>query len=196
MREFKAKFRHKSGSIGVTLISTAPIVANGEECMLYSLFEITKMEKLLVELQNKNNELERFTYTASHDLKAPFITIGGFLGYLEKDIEIGNTIAAQKDIQRVMDAVHKMRRLLNELLEISRIGKLINAKENVRFKSIIKNSIPAIARSPDRKQRQSEDSRRSTSCPCGPRPHGSGNSKSCGQFRENSSATKPSPALK
>ena len=141
IREFKARFRHKSGEIGVTLISTAPIIVNGEECALYSLFDITKLEKLLVELQSKNNELERFTYTASHDLKAPLITIGGFLGYLEKDIDSGNIPSAKKDIQRVMDAVYKMRRLLNELLEISRIGRLVNQKEDAKLGDIVDDAI-------------------------------------------------------
>ncbi len=141
IREFKARFRHKSGDIGVALVSTAPITINREECLLYSLYDITKMEKLLVELQNKNNELERFTYTASHDLKAPLITIGGFIGYLEKDIESGNTAAAKKDIQRVTDAVLKMQRLLNELLELSRVGRFVNKKVDAGLGEIAEDAV-------------------------------------------------------
>jgi signal transduction histidine kinase len=37
------------------------------------------------ELQERNDELARFTYTASHDLKSPLVTIKAFLGYLEQD---------------------------------------------------------------------------------------------------------------
>ncbi|MBN2115854.1 MAG: PAS domain S-box protein, partial [Anaerolineales bacterium] len=42
-------------------------------------------EKLIAELEAKNIELERFTYTVSHDLKSPLITIRGFLGYLTQN---------------------------------------------------------------------------------------------------------------
>lgn len=140
IREFKARFRRKSGEAGMALLSVAPITVNNEACVLYTLYDITKIDELLIELQNKNNELESFTYTVSHDLKAPLITIGGFVGYLEKDILNGNTAKAQKDIQRVMDAVIKMQRLLNELLELSRIGRFVNKPENANIGDIAREA--------------------------------------------------------
>ena len=140
IREFKARYRRKSGEAGVALLSVAPITVNNEACVLYTLYDITKIDELLIELQNKNNELESFTYTVSHDLKAPLITIGGFVGYLEKDILNGNTAKAQKDIQRVMDAVIKMQRLLNELLELSRIGRFVNKPENANIGDIAREA--------------------------------------------------------
>ncbi len=140
LREFKAKFRRRSGEIGVALVSAAPITVDAEPCILYTIYDITKIEELLVELQNKNNELESFTYTVSHDLKAPLITIGGFVGYLEKDILAGNAEKAQKDVHRIMDAVVKMQRLLNELLELSRIGRFINKPETVNLGDIAREA--------------------------------------------------------
>lgn len=126
IREFKGKFRRSNGETGVALVSATPIMVNEEPCLLYTLYDITKIEELLVELQNKNNELESFTYTVSHDLKAPLITIGGFVGYLEKAILAGNPQQARKDVQRITHAVVKMQRLLNELLELSRVGRFTN----------------------------------------------------------------------
>ncbi|MBK8822781.1 MAG: PAS domain S-box protein [Anaerolineales bacterium] len=140
-REFKAKFRKQSGETGVMLVSTAPLTVNEEACVLYTLYNITKIEDLLSELRDKNNELERFTYTVSHDLKAPLITIGGFVGYLEKDILAGNAEKARQDVQRVMDAVYKMQTLLNELLELSRLGRVVNKKENVNIGEIAEEAV-------------------------------------------------------
>ena len=144
IREFKAKFRRSSGETGVALISVAPIIVDSEACVLYTLYDITKIDELLVELQNKNNELESFTYTVSHDLKAPLITIGGFVGYLEKDIVNGNADKARKDVQRIMDAVVKMQRLLNELLELSRIGRYINKPEIANIGDLAREAVRAL----------------------------------------------------
>ena len=78
-------------------------------------------EELIQQLETKNTELERFTYTVSHDLKSPIVTIHGFLGFLEKDISARNHKRIKDDIQRISAAATHMNRLLDELLELSRI---------------------------------------------------------------------------
>jgi signal transduction histidine kinase len=95
--------------------------------------ELVYRKQLIAELESKNAELERFTYTVSHDLKSPLFTIRGFLGYLEKDALSGNQERLRSDIQRITDATEKMQRLLNELLELSRIGRLMNESQPVPF---------------------------------------------------------------
>ena len=52
--------------------------------------------KFIEELEAKNAEMERFTYTVSHDLKSPLITIRGFLGLLEKDATAKNTAIGRR----------------------------------------------------------------------------------------------------
>ncbi len=101
----------------------------------------TERERLIVELENRNAELERFAYTVSHDLKAPLITIRGFLGYIERDARTGDMERLKGDIQRIIAATDKMQRLLNELLELSRIGRLMNSPQNVVFGDLIQETI-------------------------------------------------------
>jgi len=106
--------------------------------------ELDGREKLIDELENKNAELEQFTYTVSHDLKSPLVTINGFLGYLEQDAASGNVERLKKDIQRIQEAVLKMQRLLNELLELSRIGRMMNAPVNVPFNELVKEALDIV----------------------------------------------------
>ena len=94
-------------------------------------------ENLIQELAARNAELERFTYTVSHDLKSPLVTINGFLGYLEQDVASGNMDRFKADSQRIHTAVNKMRELLSELLELSRIGRLMNEPEQIPFEDLV-----------------------------------------------------------
>jgi PAS domain S-box-containing protein len=101
-------------------------------------------EYLIAELQVKNEELERFTYTVSHDLKAPLITIRGFLGLLEKDILNGRADRVQSDMRRIVEATDKMHRLLNELLEMSRIGRIMNPPQSVSLAAIVREALELV----------------------------------------------------
>ncbi|MBL8103638.1 MAG: PAS domain S-box protein, partial [Anaerolineales bacterium] len=104
----------------------------------------TEREKLINELEEKNSELERFTYTVSHDLKSPLITIKGFLGFLEKDATSGNIVRLKADTQRIADATDKMQTLLNELLELSRVGRLTNPHQNILFEELIQEALTIV----------------------------------------------------
>ena len=93
-------------------------------------------ENLIRELEAKNAELEQFTYTVSHDLKAPLITIRGFLGFLLNDAQTGNTKRLEADIERIGSAADKMHALLNDLLDLSRIGRMMNEPVEIDFKEL------------------------------------------------------------
>jgi DNA-binding LacI/PurR family transcriptional regulator/signal transduction histidine kinase len=101
-------------------------------------------EQLIADLEAKNAELERFTYTVSHDLKAPLITMRGFLGLLEKDVRAGEVARMQADMQRIVEATDKMQRLLSELLELSRIGRMMNPPEAVAFERIVREALSLV----------------------------------------------------
>ncbi len=97
-------------------------------------------ERLIQELESKNSELEQFTYTVSHDLKAPIITIKGFLGFLAKDALSGNVQRLTADIQRISDAADKMYRLLDDLLELSRIGRMMNQPTTIKLQELFQEA--------------------------------------------------------
>jgi signal transduction histidine kinase len=142
------KYIRLDGSlIDVEVIAT-PFSTSGGTVIQVIFQDITKRkqneaerESLIANLEAKNAELERFTYTVSHDLKAPLITIRGFLGFVEKDALSGDMHRLKEDIQRISAATDKMQRLLNELLELSRIGRMMNPLENVVLRDLIQDVI-------------------------------------------------------
>jgi PAS domain S-box-containing protein len=142
--ELKTEFRRKSGETGVALISAVKISLGDEPCFLYTLYDISKIEQLVQELQAKNDELQRFTYTVSHDLRSPLITVSGFVGYLEQDIKKGDWEKVNKDMLRITEGIAKMQRLLTELLELSRIGRLMNQPEDVPFEEIVRDALELV----------------------------------------------------
>ena len=150
-KDVELRVRRKSGEIGTVLMSIQYIHVNDTRYTLTSALDIierkradAEREKLIAELESKNDELERFTYTVSHDLKSPLVTINGFLGYLEQDAASGNVERLKKDSQRIQEAVNKMQRLLNELLELSRIGRMMNMLEIVKFDDLAYEAIAIV----------------------------------------------------
>jgi signal transduction histidine kinase len=87
--------------------------------------EMEHREKVSAELEKQNAELERYAYMVSHDLKTPLVTIKGFLGLLARDIATNDSERVTNDIEKINGAADTMGHLLNDLLELSRIGRIM-----------------------------------------------------------------------
>lgn len=107
--------------------------------------DITERKQKEKELQDKNAELERFTYTVSHDLKSPLITIKGFAGALLHDISAGRYQRLENDLGRIADAADKMSGLLGNLLELSRIGRIMNPPSDVNLVELAEEVVALLA---------------------------------------------------
>lgn len=95
-------------------------------------------------LEMKNNEMQAFLYTISHDLKSPIITIKGFLGFLYADLEKGDHMKIQRGMRRISDATDKMSELLDDLLALSRVGRNIPLHTSFKMNDSIKEAISLL----------------------------------------------------
>jgi len=102
-------------------------------------------QQLIRNLEEQTAEMERFVYTVSHDLKSPLITIQGFLGLLEKDAAEGETKRLHGDVEHIRKAAGQMQELLADLLEISRIGRLVNPPEYVSLNDLAQEAVNLLA---------------------------------------------------
>lgn len=105
----------------------------------------SQLEAKNEEVQAKNLELERFTYAVSHDLKSPLFTIEGFLGLVERDAEKGEMEKLRADMARIRRATGTMRQLLDELLDLSRVGRKDAASEAVDLAELAHEATELVA---------------------------------------------------
>jgi signal transduction histidine kinase len=82
-----------------------------------------KVQQRTAELERKNKELEQFAYVASHDLQEPLQTTSGFVQLLRKQYQGRLDPTADQYIEYVVQASGRMKTLIKDLLDYSRIGR-------------------------------------------------------------------------
>lgn len=123
---FETVHRRKDGSTYPVEVYLQLVDAADGAVFLAVVNDITVRKQADDEIRQKNAELERFTYTVSHDLKSPLITIKSFTGSIKRDFASGRSDRLEMDLQRIGTAADKMAALLDDLLELSRIGRIVN----------------------------------------------------------------------
>lgn len=91
---------------------------------------------LVAELERKNQELEAFSYSVSHDLRAPLRSIDGFSQALLEDYAAALDAEAQAYLRRVRAAAQRMGELIDDLLQLSQVGRSPLRRERVDLSAL------------------------------------------------------------
>jgi PAS domain S-box-containing protein len=135
----------KDGQIKWILETVAFIMYHGRLAILGNSINITARKQKEWELREKSAEMERFTFTISHDLKCPLATIKTFMEYLEQDIAGADAGRISQDLVYVNTALDKMMRLLDELLEMSRADSIVNPPARITLRELAEDALNTVA---------------------------------------------------
>jgi signal transduction histidine kinase len=114
-----------------------------------------ELERRVVErtaqLEETNRELEMFAYSVSHDLRAPLRGIDGFSRVLADDYNEVLDETAQSYLQRIRDGAGRMAKLIDDLLDLSRMSRSRMRREQVDLSALARNVVERLrGREPER----------------------------------------------
>jgi PAS domain S-box-containing protein len=142
LKMFENRYNHKNGKI-VPMLWSANWDANDKiiYCIAKDITENklaeAEREKLIQDLRLRNNELEQFAFVASHDLQEPLRMITSFMSLLEK--KYGDVVdeRGKQYIHFAVDGARRMRRIILDLLDFSKVGKTDDDLFSVDFNDLI-----------------------------------------------------------
>jgi len=136
--------QRKDGSEIPVEIGISPIKTWDGNFILASIVNITERKRIETKLKNafhqvqlKNEEMEQFVYTVSHDLKAPLVTNASFISFLREDLANKKYQDVEDSLDRLENANKRMKLLINDLLELSRVGRMALVIDKISMKNMV-----------------------------------------------------------
>jgi PAS domain S-box-containing protein len=138
---------HQDGRLVDVSATISPIMdASGEVVgASYVAHDVTERKRIEIELARtsadlaqKNKEMEVFVYTVSHDLKSPLVTFVGLIGRIEADLATSRGDRIPEYTSRLGKTALRMRRTIDEIVELSRIGRIVGEPAPVSIELIMR----------------------------------------------------------
>ena len=115
---------------------------------------VAETDRANARLAAANRELEAFTYSVSHDLRAPLRHISGFSKILSEEFTESLPPEAQHNVQRIAEGTRRMGELVDDLLNLGRVGRRELSRQVAGLRSIVDDVIESLK--PDIGDRQVE----------------------------------------
>ena len=159
------RLRHKDGRALYTIISATPSFDDAQRCQgAFAMFtditerkqaeaEILRLNRELEErvaqrtaaLEVANREMEAFSYSVSHDLRAPLRAISGFASALEQDCGSALDDEGKRYLGLICQGASRMAHLIDDLLDLSRSSKGELAIQTVDMNALAQQVLRRIA---------------------------------------------------
>ncbi len=162
---FEWIFKRKDGSLSWIEVNLKKATIGGKARVLAFFGEINERKKIQLAIQNLNEELEQkvinrtvqleiankeleaFSYSVSHDLRAPLRAINGYAKLVWEDYQHALDNEGKRLFTRIEDNAKKMGSLIDDLLEFSRMGRKEIQKSKVDMTALAELSLSEISSS-------------------------------------------------
>jgi len=104
-----------------------------------------RLELQAGELSDTNNELESFTYSVAHDLRAPLRHMAGYSNVVLQDYGPKLDGEARRQLEKISDGAEKMGQLVDDLLSLSKVGLQELALEDTALNSLVRRVVRNLA---------------------------------------------------
>lgn len=159
------KHQKKDGTVIDVELTVENILYNGKNCLLVVVNDVTEKLKTLQELNllnekleqiveqrtsqllNTNRELEAFTYSVSHDLRAPLRAINGYTQMLSEDWSHILPAEGLRQLNSITENATRMGQLIDDLLRYSRLGKTELNASPFALNAIVEEALKEIKQS-------------------------------------------------
>ncbi|MBI4989921.1 MAG: PAS domain S-box protein [Rhodocyclales bacterium] len=154
--EYEWEFRLKDGSVREGLISSVAIDLGGVPCLISIVRDITDQRRAEAEIRSLNvtleqrvssrtaeleaavREMESFSYSISHDLRAPLRAIAGYAKIIEEDYAAQINAEGKRLLDRIAGGAIRMGELIDDLLDFSRIGRAELRKVPIEMNGLVR----------------------------------------------------------
>jgi len=153
---FENRYRHKDGLYRVLSWKSVPQPGGMMYATARDVTDLKRSEEELKEradqIEAANKELEAFSYSVSHDLRAPLRHIDGFVDLLQKNGASNLDEKSRRYLNTIADSAKQMGLLIDDLLMFSRMGRVEMQKHTLNIEQLVKETIENLA--PDMKGRE------------------------------------------
>ena len=142
-----------TGQVVHTMSSIEMMEINNETCLVSFFVDVTRImeqqaiiERHALQLEALNKELEAFSYSVSHDLRAPLRAIDGYTRMLEEDYGQQFDAEGKRLLSTVQRNVARMGNLIDDLLAFARLGKKAVQKSALDMSALVREVVDELTR--------------------------------------------------
>jgi PAS domain S-box-containing protein len=139
IKDLETNIKTTQGEHKWTSASVLLLEIDNTPCLFSVLIDITNRKKAEEQLIAVNKELEAFSYSVSHDLRAPLRAINGYAKILQEDFGEKLDDDGINSLNAILKNSRKMGELIDDLLAFSRLGKKIGITSEINMTSLVKS---------------------------------------------------------